>query len=128
MFPEFAINHERLAQLYAFQGRFSDAIAQDTKARVFSGEDPKSALQKEAALRHALMAGGPLGYWTKLLEFSQKTNNPPESYQSPFGAAILYSHLGEKAKAFDSLEDAYKQRSVAMTELAVEPAFALDTG
>jgi TolB-like protein/DNA-binding winged helix-turn-helix (wHTH) protein/Tfp pilus assembly protein PilF len=48
MFPGFAIDHERLAQLHAFMGRFDQAIAEDTKARLLSGENEKSALAKEA--------------------------------------------------------------------------------
>jgi len=123
MFPGFAIDHERTAQLYAFRGRFADAIAEDTKARLLSGEDAKSALKKEAALQRALTADGSPGYWKKLLELTQMTDNPPETYQSPFGTAILYAHLGQKTKALDSLENAYQQRSLAMTEIAIEPAF-----
>lgn len=123
MFPGFAIDHERLAQLYAFLGRFADAIAEDTKARLLSGEDGESALRKEAALRHAVATGGSAGYWKEVLELTQMTDNPPETYRSPFGAAILYAHLGEKTKALDSLENAYEQHSLAMTEIAIEPAF-----
>jgi TolB-like protein/DNA-binding winged helix-turn-helix (wHTH) protein/Tfp pilus assembly protein PilF len=123
LFPGFAIDHERLAQLYAFLGRFDEATAEDTKARLLSGEDTKSALKKEAALRQAFAADGPPGYWKMLLELTQMADSPPETYQSPFGAAILYAHLGEKKKALDSLEHAYEHRSLAMTELAIEPAF-----
>lgn len=123
MFPGFAIDHERMAQLYASLGRYADAIAEDTKARLLSGEDAQSALKKEAALRQALATGGPAGYWKKLLDLTRMADNPPETYRSPFGAAILYAHLGEKTKALDSLENAYEQRSIAMTEIAVEPAF-----
>lgn len=123
MFPGFALNLERLAQLYAFQGRFADAIAEDTKARLISGDDGRSALNKEAALREALMANGPPGYWKKLLVLSRMADNPPETYQSPFGTAILYAHIGENLKALDSLELAYQQRSLAITEIAIEPAF-----
>jgi len=123
MFPGFAIDHERLAQLYASRGRFEEAIAEDTKARLFAGEDQASALQKEAALRHAWTTGGSQGYWKQLLEFTQLPVNPPEAYNSPFGTAILYAQLGEKSKALDSLEKAYGQRSLSMTELAIEPAF-----
>ena len=123
MFPGFAIDHERMAQLYASLGRYADAIAEDTKARLLSGEDAQSALKKEAALRQALATGGPAGYWKKLLDLTRMAENPPETYRSPFGAAILYAHLGEKTKALDSLENAYEQRSIAMTEIAVEPAF-----
>jgi TolB-like protein/DNA-binding winged helix-turn-helix (wHTH) protein/Tfp pilus assembly protein PilF len=123
MFPGFAIDHERLAQLLAFLGKFEDAIDEDTKARLLAGEEEHSALQKEAALRHALAAGGSQGYWKQLLEFTQLPVNPPETYNSPFGTAILSAQLGEKSKALDALEKAYGQRSLAMTELAIEPAF-----
>jgi hypothetical protein len=70
-----------------------------------------------------LTADGSSGYWKKLLELTQMADNPPETYQSPFGAAILYAHVGENTKALDSLEHAYQQRSLAMTEIAIEPAF-----
>jgi TolB-like protein/DNA-binding winged helix-turn-helix (wHTH) protein len=123
MFPGFAIDHERLAQLHAFRGRFEEAIAEDTKARLFSGEDEGSALQKEAALRQAWTTGGSRGYWKQLLEFVQLPGNPPEAYNSPFGTAILYAELGEKKRALDSLERAFEQRSLSMPEIAMEPAF-----
>jgi len=123
MFPGFALNHERLAQLLAFLGKFEDAIAEDTKARLLSGEDENSALQKETALRHALATGGSQGYWKQILDFTQLPVNPPETYNSPFGTAILYAQLDEKSKALDSLEKAFDQRSLSMTELAVEPSF-----
>ena len=123
MFPGFAIDHERLAQLLAFLGKFEDAIDEDTKARLLVGEEEHSALQKEAALRHALATGGSQGYWKQLLDFTRLPVNPPEAYNSPFGTAILYAQLGEKSKAFDSLEKAYEQRSLSMTELAIEPSF-----
>ena len=123
MFPGFAIDHERLAQLLAFLGKFEDAIAEDTRARLLSGEDENSALQKEAALRQALATSGSQGYWKQLVEFTQLPVNPPETYNSPFGTAILYAQLGEKSKALDSLERAFEQRSLSMTELAIEPSF-----
>jgi TolB-like protein/DNA-binding winged helix-turn-helix (wHTH) protein/Tfp pilus assembly protein PilF len=123
MFPGFAIDHERMAQLHAFTGRFDDTIAEDTKARLLSGEDQKSVLQKEAELRRAWTTGGPQGYWNKVLEFTQRPDNPPETYGSPFGTAILYAQLREKDKALECLEKAYEQRSLFMTEIAIEPAF-----
>jgi TolB-like protein/DNA-binding winged helix-turn-helix (wHTH) protein/Tfp pilus assembly protein PilF len=123
MFPGFAIDHERLAQLLAFLGKFEDAIDEDTKARLLVGEEEHSALQKEAALRHAFSTGGSQGYWKQLLDFTRLPFNPPEAYNSSFGTAILYAQLGEKSNALDSLEKAYEQRSLSMTELAIEPSF-----
>jgi TolB-like protein/DNA-binding winged helix-turn-helix (wHTH) protein/Tfp pilus assembly protein PilF len=123
MFPGFAIDHERLAQLHALTGRFDEAISEDTKARLLSGEDEKSVLQKEAELRRAWTSEGPRGYWAKLLELTRMADNPPEAYNSFFGSAILHSQLGEESKALDALEKAYEQRALAMTEIAIEPSF-----
>jgi TolB-like protein/DNA-binding winged helix-turn-helix (wHTH) protein/Tfp pilus assembly protein PilF len=123
MFPGFAIDHERMAQLYALTGKFEDAIREDTKARLLSGEDEASALRKEAELRQAFATGGARGYWERILDLSQMKDNPPEMYNSSFGAAVLYAQMGDTSKALDSLEKAYEERSLAMTEIAVEPAF-----
>jgi hypothetical protein len=49
--------------------------------------------------------------------------NPPEAYDDSYGIAIIYSRLGEKEKAIDSLESAYAERKIAMSEIGVEPAF-----
>jgi tetratricopeptide (TPR) repeat protein len=124
MFPGFAIDHERLAQLYADMGRFEEATAEETRARLLSGENEKAVLQKEAALRQAWSTGGAHGYWSKILEFTRLPDNPPEEFGSPFGAAILYAQLGDKANALGALEIAYQQRSLQMTEIANEPSFA----
>ena len=42
----FAINHERLSHLYASIGKYEDAIEEETRARILSGENPKSAVAK----------------------------------------------------------------------------------
>jgi len=123
MFPGFAIDHERMAQLLAFMGKFQEAIDEDTKVRLLIGEDDNSAEQQEAALRRAWTAGGPHGYWKQVLDFTYLPVNPPEAYNSAFGTAILYAQLGEKTKALDSLERAFEERSLSMTEIAIEPAF-----
>ena len=122
MFPEFAVNHERLAHLYTYTGKFQEAIAEDTKARLLAGEDSESVSKKENSLRQALKSGGPHGYWQQLLEFAQTADNPPEAYTSSYGLAIVYTRLGEKEKAIQSLEKAYEERVLAMTEIGVEPA------
>jgi len=123
MDPNIAINHERLAQLYAHLRRYAEAIAEETKARVFSGE----SLQKAEAHRRVLMetfrSDGARGYWLKELEFANEDENPPEAYVTPFGKAIIYAELGEKGKALDWLETAYAERDLFMTELAVIEEF-----
>ena len=122
LFPGFAINYERLAHLATYTGKFEEAISEETKARLLSGEEPMGALKKEEQLRKALKEGGPQGYWRKVLELSRAEDNPPEAYRGPYGAAIVFTRLQENQKALDALETAMDQHELAMTEIGVEPA------
>jgi TolB-like protein/DNA-binding winged helix-turn-helix (wHTH) protein len=121
--PNFPLNHERLAQLYAILGRYDEAISEETKARLLAGEKPQDAVDKMNTLRRELAAKGERGYWEAQLLFARDRQNPPEAYVRHYGLAIIYAHLGEKDKAFDSLENAIAERDAQMTELAVEPQF-----
>jgi TolB-like protein/DNA-binding winged helix-turn-helix (wHTH) protein/Tfp pilus assembly protein PilF len=121
LFPGFAINYERLAHLATYTGKFEEAISEETKARVLSGEKPVSALKKEEQLRKALKEGGPQGYWRKVLELSRTEENPPEAYRGPYGVAIVLARLEENQEALDALETAMDQHELAMTEIGVEP-------
>jgi hypothetical protein len=113
----------RLAHLYTYLQRYPDAIDEETKARMLAGEDPKLALLKQDQLKAAFAARGPRGYWETLLDFSKDKENPPESYTNNYGIALLYARLDDANKAFASLERAYSERELALTELGVEPAF-----
>lgn len=85
--------------------------------------DARDALNRADALRLALASKGPRGYWEKELEFSQSDDGTPEAYNSNFGAALLYTRLGQNDRAVESLELAFAQHQLAMTEIAIEPAF-----
>jgi TolB-like protein/DNA-binding winged helix-turn-helix (wHTH) protein len=117
----FAVNHERLAHCYIYLRKFDDAIREESKARLLSGEDAKMVVMKEDALRRALTAGGPRGYWRKLLEFSEMKQNPPEAYASAYGLARIYAQLGEAERAIESLEKAYAEHEIPLTEIGIEP-------
>jgi TolB-like protein len=121
--PNFVLNHVRLSRVYAYMGRYAEAISEDTRARVLSGQDARAALAQEDALRGALASGGPRGYWEKVLELSQHGFNAPEGYDSSYGAAILATRLARYDAAIEALQHAYDERQLAMTEIAVEPAF-----
>lgn len=121
--PNFAVGHERLAHLYTYLGRFSDAIAEESTARTLSGEDPQVVRSREDALRKAFAAEGAQGYWRTLLMIAGGGPNPPEAYDDAYGIAIIYARLGEGVKAIDSLESAYAERKIAMSEIGIEPAF-----
>jgi TolB-like protein/DNA-binding winged helix-turn-helix (wHTH) protein len=120
---DFVLNHVRLAHLYTYLQRYPEAIDEETKARMLAGEDPKLALLKQDQLKAAFAAHGSRGYWETLLDFSKDKENPPESYTNNYGIALLYARLDDADKAFASLERAYSERELALTELAVEPAF-----
>jgi hypothetical protein len=113
----------RLAHLYTYINRFDDAIAEDTKAWSLSGLDVGEGLNRADALRLALASKGQHGYWEKVLELSQTVVNAPEAYSSSYGMAILFTRLGENDRALESLEVAFTQRQLGMTEIAIEPAF-----
>lgn len=121
--PNFAVGHERLAHLYTYLGRFDDAIAEESSARTLSGEDPQWVRSREDALRKAFAADGPQGYWRTLLTVAAAGPNPPEAYDDAYGIAIIYARLGEMEKSIDSLESAYAERKIAISEIGVEPAF-----
>jgi tetratricopeptide (TPR) repeat protein len=123
MFPGFALDHERLAHLYTYRGQFNAAIAEETKARILSGENPRNALKREDELQAALAHGGSNGYWQKVLERTRNNDGPPETYTGSYGTALVYARLGDKENALRSLQQAYNERQLAMTEIGVEPAF-----
>lgn len=122
-FPSFAIDHQRLAHLYAYRGEFPKAIAEETQTRILAGEDLHDVVKIEESLLKALASRGPHGYWEELLALSNSSDNPPEAYTTTDGLAILYARLGDNEKALRALEQAYKERQLHMTEIAVEPAF-----
>ena len=121
--PNFPLNHERLAQLCAILGRYDEAITEETKARLLAGEKPRDVLAKMNGLQRELATKGERGYWEEQLQFARDQQNPPEAYVRPYGLAIIYVHLGEKAKAFENLENALAERDTQITELAIEPQF-----
>jgi tetratricopeptide (TPR) repeat protein len=121
--PNFPLNHERLAQLCAILGRYDQAVAEETKARLLTGEKPQDVLAKMNTLQRELATKGERGYWEEQLQLAREPQNPPESYVRPYGLAIIYAHLGEKVKAFENLETALAERDTQITELAIEPQF-----
>ncbi|MBV9301787.1 MAG: winged helix-turn-helix domain-containing protein [Acidobacteriaceae bacterium] len=119
----FPVNRERLACLYALLGKFEDAIAEETKARVLSGEKAEDVVAGMNRVRQAVVARGAVGYWSAELELSEGPQQPPEGYSLPYGRAMVYAHLGKTHEALADLERAYLDREAQITELAVEPNF-----
>jgi TolB-like protein/DNA-binding winged helix-turn-helix (wHTH) protein/Tfp pilus assembly protein PilF len=123
--PNFALNHERLAHLYAMLGKLEDAISEEAKARTLTHESAENVQEKIERLRRASAQYGAQGYWQTELDLAHDPQNPPEAYDTSLGLAVIYSHLGDKEKAFRFLEAAYAERDEELTNLAVEPQFDL---
>lgn len=121
--PDFALNHERLSHLFAILGRYNEAIREETNARLLAGEKPQDVHAKMNMLEQKLSTKGELDYWQGQLRLARDQQNPPESYVRPYGLAIIYAHLGDKAKAFENLENALAERDAQVTELGIEPQF-----
>lgn len=119
----FAVNHQRLARLYAIRGKYEMAVDEEMRGRILAGQDPQSAVAEAGELRRVYAASGARAYWLKVLQFSRTQQDLPEGYSSSFGTAIVLAKLGEREKAIDSLQKASAQHSVFMTEINIEPAF-----
>ena len=117
------MNHERLARLYALRSKYEEAIAEESKAPLLTGEMPEVVLAKMNTLRQEFASKGARGYWEEQLRLSRDEQLLPESYARPFGLAFVYCYLGDKDKAFANLEIAYAERDTQMTELAIDPEF-----
>ena len=75
-----------------------------------------------AKLRTAYEADGPAGYWRAALDHLTQMRMP--SAELFMSRAFMYSHLGEREKALDHLEQAYANHSSDLLFVRTEPAFA----
>ncbi len=106
--------HLGLANAYAAKERYAEAIlSYQTSIKL---EETTSALIYLGRL-YALT-----GRRTEAKAILEKLNTA-EKYVSPTELAILYAALGDREKAFASLEKAYAERDFRLNDLKVEPAY-----
>ncbi len=74
-----------------------------------------------AKLRQALAAGGPTGYWRKMLELEEAGSDP--THKDKIRMAVIHTKLGDRAKALSLLEGAYREHVGDMIFINVEPCF-----
>jgi TolB-like protein/DNA-binding winged helix-turn-helix (wHTH) protein/Tfp pilus assembly protein PilF len=118
MDPGFAFGHEKLSDIYLFQGREDAAAEEYLKALMLGGKN--EALL--AAYRKAFVKNGLAGIHQKELE-EQLQKQRRGGYGSPIRIAGLYAMLGQKEQAFKYLEVAYQQRSAEMAIIKQVPVF-----
>ncbi len=115
MEPRFPAAYHTLGLAYEQLGRFEDAIAALDQARVSSGDNPASL----SALGHAYSMAGRLEDAVELLDRLRALSRT--SYVSAYQSAILYTGLGMRDMAIDSLRKAVEERDVWLVWLKREP-------
>ena len=74
-----------------------------------------------AALGHAYAVAGRRAEAQKVL--ASLRERPASGYASPYFVAVVYTGLGDRERAFDSLERAYQDRHPGMILLKYDPRF-----
>ncbi|MBA4123793.1 MAG: protein kinase [Acidobacteria bacterium] len=106
--------HLELANAYVQKGQYAEAIlSYQTSIKL---EETTSAL---IYLGRVYALSGKRNEAIAILDKLKTT----EKYVSPTELAILYAALGDKEKAFASLEKAYTERDFQLTSLKVEPGY-----
>jgi serine/threonine protein kinase/Flp pilus assembly protein TadD len=106
--------HLELAKVYVQTGQYAEAIlSYQTSIKL---EETTTAL---IHLGRAYALSGRRNEAIAILDRLKTT----EKYVSPAELAILYGALGDKEKAFASLEKAFTERDFQLTSLKVEPGY-----
>jgi TolB-like protein/Tfp pilus assembly protein PilF len=113
----FALLHFAIGQLYLYQGRYSEAQQELEQYYTLSDHDPD-------ALAVLALIDARQGDRSRAKELLSKVSDPKSGYSSAYDLAAIYAALGEKEQAYQSLDKAISQRSPALVQLQVDPAFA----
>src|SRR5262245_34917385 len=116
MNPRFSYAHAGLGQARQLKGQLNEAIAEYRKV-VELNDDP-SAL---ALLAQAYARAGQRDEAQKIVV---RLNEEAKSrYVSAYSFAPMYLALGDKERALDELERAYRERASDITLITVDPRF-----
>ncbi len=105
-----------LEEVYAQMGKHKEAVAEREKVLSLSGNPELAASIEEDFSRSGYK--GVLQSWLDgLTEISK------HRYVSAYSISEAYMRMGEKEKAFDSLEKAYDEHDSGLVSVAVDPLF-----
>ncbi|HEX8249658.1 MAG TPA: protein kinase [Pyrinomonadaceae bacterium] len=113
--PNFSFAHLYLGYNYSANGMFAEAIEAYRKAFSLGQETPSNKIYLGAAYARA-------GERDKAQAILSELETG-ESYVSPAELAVLYTALGDREKAFASLEKAFALHDLQLQYLATDPAF-----
>jgi len=120
MDPNYVRTHTYLTIVYETTGRYEDAINEAEKRVALQGMKPEEIANGKRVLTDALKAGGPKGYWSKILEFAMQDMKRGEKVDSLLLARI-YSELGQRDEAFNWLQKAFASKESDLAYLKVSP-------
>jgi tetratricopeptide (TPR) repeat protein len=115
--PDFSSARCYLGLVYLQDHKIEESIAELQKAATLSPEDDR----KKAALGYALAVSGRKNDSQDIL--GQLEEQSKTRYVSPYVLGLICVGLGKKGKAFDWLEEAYKQRDPDLPAIRLEPMF-----
>jgi len=107
--PHEWLEHYYLGIGYEGTGKRLEAISEYQMAIEMSGGDQDAT----AALAHAYVGIGRRAEAEKILQDLQRKSK--NAYVSPYIIATIYAGLGEKNRAFEYLEQAYRERSLEIS-------------
>ncbi len=121
--PNFYPAHNWLVSVYRATKAYDAAFQEQEKVASLTGnEEMRSRI---AALRRAYSAGGPEEMYREQVKQLQKTGTnpflPTEAGPARWGLAIAYAHLGDNDRAFQQLEQRYRDRGFEMLTLKNNP-------
>jgi tetratricopeptide (TPR) repeat protein len=114
LWPSFGPVRYHLGLAYEQMGRYSEAIAELERARTISGDLPYLL----GSLGHAYAVAGQSDEARRLLRELQRNSD-----LAPSIAALIFTGLGDKARALDRLEAALDQRDAYLAFLQVNPVW-----
>jgi eukaryotic-like serine/threonine-protein kinase len=118
--PNDARVHDFLADAYARKKMDREAIAEEQKYLVLSG-DEESAEDLGRDFASSGYKDAMRALYRKTLAFTEEAAR--QVYISPLQFAVLYAHLGEKERAFAFLEKAFEERQPWLNVLENDPQF-----
>jgi tetratricopeptide (TPR) repeat protein len=121
--PNYYRYHTYLADVYEKLGRYDDAVNERSTAALISGAPADEFRIIQERLLNSIRSGGGQGYWSTRLsiftEFRQRRGVDPMTNYALW--AELYSHLGQKDRAFEILNKGIDMKGDFPIEIKVSP-------
>ena len=114
--PTFPEPHLWVSKAYGSRGLYPEAMSEAQQAASYSGRAPRYV----AGVGDALAVAGKKAEAHNIID--ELVRSSKSGNVSPFYIAEVYSTLGERDQAFESLEKAYQSRDDELTWIMIDPS------